>query len=104
MQEKECLRCSSITLPVEYRYNKKNMEDFSVDFEELYQKDPFKLTFFRACTEEIEIEPSDEIKQKMKENNEEVENINLFDMMKELEEEFNNYEEDDEGGFNDNGI
>lgn len=104
MQEKECLRCSSITLPVEYRYNKKNMEDFSVDFEELYQKDPFKLTFFRACTEEIEIEPSDEIKQKMKENNEEVENINLFDMMKELEEEFNNYEEDDEGGFDDDGI
>ena len=47
----EKLKFSSITLPVEYRYNKKNMDDFDIEFKELFEKQPFKLTYMRACSE-----------------------------------------------------
>lgn len=50
MKEKEILKCSSITLPVEYRYNKKNMTEFKFDFEELFRENPFKLSYVQACT------------------------------------------------------
>ena len=51
MFEMEKLKFSSITLPVEYRYNKKNMDDFDIEFKELFEKQPFKLTYMRACSE-----------------------------------------------------
>lgn len=56
MKDKEYLKCSSVTLPVEYRYNKKNMNDFKYDLYSLYKDIPYKLSFFRACTfgEELE--------------------------------------------------
>lgn len=50
MKEKGVLKFSSVTLPIEYRYNKKNMEDFDMDFEELFKTDTFKLTYCSACT------------------------------------------------------
>lgn len=50
MKEHGCLKFSSITLPIEYRYNKKNMTDFDIDFNELTKTDPFKLSYFMACT------------------------------------------------------
>ena len=111
MKEKGFLRCSSITLPVEYRYNKKNMEDFSVDFEALYKDEPYKLTFFRACTQEHLMQPSDEIKEAIKENDPDadVENINVLDFMKEIEKEFNeldevDYDNEDNEEDNNDGI
>lgn len=51
IKEKGYLKFSSLTFPIEYRYNKKNMRDFKVDFEELFKEDPFKYSFTRACTE-----------------------------------------------------
>lgn len=56
MKEKGILKFSSVTIPVEYRYNKKNMKDFKYDFDELFKENPFKLSFFRACTFEEPIE------------------------------------------------
>lgn len=50
MNEKGILRCSSITLPIEYRYNKKNMTDFKFDFDSLFRESPFKLSYVQACT------------------------------------------------------
>lgn len=50
MKEHGCLKFSSVTLPIEYRYNKKNMTDFDIDFNELSKTDPFKLSYFMACT------------------------------------------------------
>lgn len=62
MKDKNLLKFSSITLPVEYRYNKKNMNDFKLDFDELYKENPFKLSYMRTCTIEKNIpnEESDE--------------------------------------------
>lgn len=48
MKEKGILAYSSITLPVEYRYNKKNMTDMRIDFEGLFKDNPFKLSYCRA--------------------------------------------------------
>lgn len=50
MKEHGCLSLSSVTLPIEYRYNKKNMTDFNFDFSELYKDNPFKLSYMRTCT------------------------------------------------------
>lgn len=50
LKEKNYLQFSSITLPIEYRYNKKNMDEFKIDLEALYKEHPFKLTYMRACT------------------------------------------------------
>ena len=59
MNEKGYLKYSSITLPIEYRYNRKNMTDFSIDFNELLAKVPFKLSYMRACSYDA---PNDDIK------------------------------------------
>lgn len=59
MKEKDLLKFSSITLPVEYRYNKKNMNDFKLDFDELFKENPFKLSYMRTCTIEENI-PNDD--------------------------------------------
>lgn len=59
MKDKGFLKLSSITVPIEYRYNKKNMNDFKLDFEELFKSDPFKLSYMRTCTEEVQ-EPEDD--------------------------------------------
>lgn len=44
------LKFSSITIPIEYRYNKKNMTDFNIEFDELFKEYPFKLSFLQACS------------------------------------------------------
>ena len=62
MKDNGVLKFSSITLPVEYRYNKKDMNEFNMDFDELFKKHPFKLSYCRTCTEEREIEPPEEVK------------------------------------------
>ena len=59
MKEKDILKLSSITLPIEYRYNKKNMNDFKIDFEELFKENPFKLSYMRTCTVEAD-EPEED--------------------------------------------
>lgn len=64
MKDKGYLKCSSITLPIEYRYNKKNMEDFKYDFHQLYKDNPHKISFIRSCTttnddEDMSIENDD---------------------------------------------
>ena len=59
MKEKDLLKFSSITLPVEYRYNKKNMDDFKLDFDELFKENPFKLSYMRTCTIEENITGSE---------------------------------------------
>lgn len=56
MKEKGILKFSSVTIPIEYRYNKKNMKEYKYDFDELFKENPFKLSFFRACTFEEPIE------------------------------------------------
>ena len=50
MKKKGVLKFSSITLPIEYRYNKKNMKEWKLDIKELIRTDPFKLTYFQACS------------------------------------------------------
>ena len=50
MANNDVLKMSSVTLALEYRYNKKNMKDFKLDFDKLTKEHPFKLSFFRACT------------------------------------------------------
>lgn len=52
MKDKGYLKFSSVTIPVEYRYNKKNLKDFNIDFDELWKTDSFKLSYFRACSYE----------------------------------------------------
>ena len=52
MRQKNLLKYSSITLPIEYRYNKKDMTNFKLDFKSLYKTDVFKLTLMRACSYE----------------------------------------------------
>lgn len=49
MKKKGVLRLSSVTLPIEYRYNKKNMTEFSIDFDALTKECPFKLSYLYAC-------------------------------------------------------
>jgi hypothetical protein len=49
MKEKGVLRCSSVTLPIEYRYNKKNMTDMKYDLDELYKEAPFKLSYINSA-------------------------------------------------------
>lgn len=56
MKEKGILKFSSVTIPIEYRYNKKNMKEYKYNFDELFKENPFKLSFFRACTFEEPIE------------------------------------------------
>lgn len=50
MEENKVLHLSSIVLPIEYRYNKKNMKDYKIDFTELWKKYAFKLAYARACS------------------------------------------------------
>ena len=50
MKKKGVLKFSSVTLPIEYRYNRKNMKDWKLDIKELIKSDPFKLTYFQACS------------------------------------------------------
>lgn len=52
LKDNGLLEYSSITLPIEYRYNKKNMKEFSLDFEALFKECPFKLSYMRTCTYE----------------------------------------------------
>lgn len=55
MKNAGVLKMSSVTLPIEYRYNKKNMTDFDIDYEELMKETPFKLSYMYACRYETEI-------------------------------------------------
>ena len=79
MKEKGVLNFSSITLPIEYRYNKKNMEEMKIDLDELLKDHPFKLSYTRACTfedhrpEEVR-EEEEFINEMMDAFNEELEN------------------------------
>jgi hypothetical protein len=50
MKEKGVLKCASVTLPIEYRYNKKNMKDMKLDLDELMKTNPYKLSFCNACS------------------------------------------------------
>lgn len=50
MKEKGILKCSSVTLPIEYRYNRKNMKEMKYDLKEIYKECPFKISFFNSCT------------------------------------------------------
>ena len=50
MKEKGCLKFSSVTIPVEYRYNRKNPTEWKFDYDELVEENLFKLSFLRACT------------------------------------------------------
>lgn len=49
MKDKGVLKLSSVTIPFEYRYNKKNMKDYLFDYEELMKEHPFKLSYMYAC-------------------------------------------------------
>lgn len=50
LKEKDKLQFSSIVLPVEYRYNRKNMKDFKIDLNALSESYAFKIAFMRACS------------------------------------------------------
>lgn len=50
MKEKGYLCCSSVIIPLEYRYNKINMTEFKHNLDELLRTDVFKLCYMRACT------------------------------------------------------
>lgn len=50
MKEKGYLKHSSVTLPIEYRYNKKSMTEFKIDLEKICHDNIFKYSFMRACT------------------------------------------------------
>lgn len=52
MEKNKVLEFSSVILPIEYRYNKKNMNDFKIDFDKKLKDVVFKLSFMRACTVE----------------------------------------------------
>ena len=54
MKEKDCLKYSSVTIPMDYRYNKKNQKDFLIDYDELIKTDIFKLSFFYALLVDTE--------------------------------------------------
>lgn len=49
MKNAGVLKFSSVTIPYEYRYNKKNMKDFDIDYEELMKENTFKLSYMYAC-------------------------------------------------------
>ena len=50
MKEADVLKYSSVTLPVEYRYNKKDSNHYDIDFDKLWETDPFKLSYVRTIT------------------------------------------------------
>ena len=52
MEKNGVLEFSSVILPIEYRYNKKNMHDFKIDFSEKLKNTVFKVSFMRTCTVE----------------------------------------------------
>ncbi len=52
MEKNGVLEFSSVILPIEYRYNKKNMHDFKIDFSEKLKDTVFKVSFMRTCTVE----------------------------------------------------
>ena len=56
LKEMGYLKFSSITLPLEYRYNKKNMHDFKFDFDQEFKENPFKLSYLNA----VLINPTEE--------------------------------------------
>ena len=68
MKEKNCLKFSSITLPVDYRYNRKDMEHFKYDLEQLYKDEPHKLSYMSAFSISDKIE--DELDDNKDENEE----------------------------------
>lgn len=49
MRKAGVLKMSSVTIPFEYRYNKKNMKDFDIDYDELMKENTFKLSYMYAC-------------------------------------------------------
>lgn len=53
MDRKGVLGLSSVSIPIEYRYNKKNMTDYKIDLSELFRKSPFKISYFYACSDII---------------------------------------------------
>lgn len=77
MRDRDILQFSSITIPIEYRYNKIDMENFKIDFLELYRKTPFKYTYYRACSYEAEIYPEEE---QISDNNDEYDDSEGFNM------------------------
>ena len=50
LKEKGYLKYSSVTIPVEYSYNKKDKNTFIFDYDELYITDIFKLSYMNALT------------------------------------------------------
>lgn len=50
MEEKKVIERSSITIPIEYRYNKKDMNNFKDILEEMYKKYTYKLSMVYACS------------------------------------------------------
>lgn len=52
MEKNGILQYSSVILPIEYRYNKKNMTDFKIDFSKKLTEVVFKVSFMRTCTME----------------------------------------------------
>ena len=64
LEAKNCLQLSSVTIPYEYRYNKKSLMEWKLDLDELNKKYIFKLTFCFACSyvDEANLNP-DEIEE-----------------------------------------
>ena len=48
LEESGKLYLSSIMIPAEYRYNKKNFYDYKVDFDKMRENTVFKYNFFSA--------------------------------------------------------
>lgn len=53
MRDKGILKMSSVTVPIEYRYNKKDMTHFKFDFKKLFEEQPFKLSYIQACSSRV---------------------------------------------------
>lgn len=49
MRQAGVLTMSSVTIPSEYRYNKKSMTEFNLDYKKLMEDTPFKLSYIEAC-------------------------------------------------------
>lgn len=50
LRDANYLNFTSVTIPIEYRYNKKNLTDFSIDFGLLVRDYCVKISYARACS------------------------------------------------------
>lgn len=60
MYERGVLGYSSVTLAYEYRYNRKNLDDFKIDFEDYMEDAPYKLSFMGTCCD-VSVEDMEEL-------------------------------------------